>query len=70
MSILSKARPGLEKTRKKALVTEMLSFSKIGGKCCDANFFHVFRISLSYCINGTLGEKWKSYKNKINLKFK
>jgi hypothetical protein len=43
MSILSKAQSGLEKRVKKALVTEMLSFSKKDEKCCDANFFMFFK---------------------------
>ncbi len=31
-----------ENPRKKALVTEMLSFSKIGEICCEHNFFNTF----------------------------
>ena len=43
MSIFQKGRMDLWKTLNFRLVTEMLSFSKIGGKCCDANFFMFFK---------------------------
>jgi hypothetical protein len=38
MSILRKRRNNLEKPWFLCRVTEMLSFPKIGEKCCDVNF--------------------------------